>query len=412
MHNSRQTGQKVIVTQLGARNHYAAPLAFFRAGMLHTFHTDIWTGGFLGKTLRLIARNINSKELRKWAGRYCQELSDSKVKSHSFIGYKYAFYKRQARSLEHSLRIDLLAAKSFCETVAKNGLDQAEIVYCVKDAKEIFEVAEDKYKVLEQVDCPRLYWKIRSEEVSYWRGWEEDVQSSLMDEILDEIFERDRFSQVHADKIIAPSEFVLQYLISEGINPSKVEIVPYGFDFCMKERVLKRYDGRRKLRILYVGAVNLMKGIPYLLKALDVLSKKHIEVCLVGPILIKEKIISKWREKFNFIGMVPRSNVKKFYEWADIFVFPSLCEGSALVQYEALSFGLPIVTTFNSGSIVIEGEQGFVLPIRDSEAIANSITKFLESPELIIEMSQAAFHLAAKHTMEHYAKRLVEAIIN
>jgi glycosyltransferase involved in cell wall biosynthesis len=398
---------RIIVTQLGARGNYAVPITFYRADLLEQFHTDIWLRGVLRKWLQIFSSFINSNGLRKWCGRYTPELPPEKVRSHSFIGYKYVWRKRRCKTPDDRMRVDLWAAKKFGEAVVKEGFNKAKIVYCIKDAKEIFEASEGNYKILEQVDCPELYWKIRTEELEHWHGWEENLQLS----ILEELIERDKYSQEKADKIIAPSEFVFEYLVSQGVTSKKIAIVPYGFNSQDRNYSLKRFTGERKLRVLYVGAVNLMKGIPYLLKGIDLLNDKDIEVRLVGPIFINECVLKKWEERYKFIGQVPRSEVYSHYEWADIFVFPTLCEGSAGVIYEALSYGLPTITTPHSGSVITDGKEGFIIPIRDEEAIALSIRKFIDSPRLLEEMSQAALELSKKHTLEEYGKRLINAVI-
>jgi glycosyltransferase involved in cell wall biosynthesis len=66
------------------------------------------------------------------------------------------------------------------------------------------------------------------------------------------------------------------------------------------------------------------------------------------------------------------------YAWADVFLLPSICEGSAMVTYEALSWGLPVITTHNAGSIVRDTVDGWLVPIRDSEAIAKKLLIIFE----------------------------------
>lgn len=74
-----------------------------------------------------------------------------------------------------------------------------------------------------------------------------------------------------------------------------------------------------------------------------------------------------------FLGRVPRAEMKDLYNWADVFVLPSICEGSAMVTYEALLAGIPTITTDNSGSIVRDGIDGAIVPIREIDAIANQL---------------------------------------
>ena len=100
------------------------------------------------------------------------------------------------------------------------------------------------------------------------------------------------------------------------------------------------------------------------------------------------------------------------YRWADIFLLPSICEGSATASYEALASGLPIIVTPNTGSIIEAGEQGFIVPIRSAAAIVERIETLLRQPELRQIMSSKARTLARQNTLEAYAARLISALEN
>ncbi|MDQ7028789.1 MAG: glycosyltransferase family 4 protein, partial [Ardenticatenia bacterium] len=95
---------------------------------------------------------------------------------------------------------------------------------------------------------------------------------------------------------------------------------------------------------------------------------------------------------------------------ADVFVFPSLQEGSALVTYEALACGLPVVTTPNAGSVVRDGIEGFLVPIRDVEALAARLEHLRADEGLHLEMGQAARRRAKAFTWEHYGDRLADTV--
>jgi len=116
------------------------------------------------------------------------------------------------------------------------------------------------------------------------------------------------------------------------------------------------------------------------------------------------------KERLEIIGPVPRSAVAEHYRWADVFVFPSLCEGSATVCYEALAWGLPVITTPNSGSVVVEGTDGFIVPIRDPHAIAEKLEILAQRPALLQALSEGARRRAADYSIQRYRDRLVRAL--
>jgi glycosyltransferase involved in cell wall biosynthesis len=98
------------------------------------------------------------------------------------------------------------------------------------------------------------------------------------------------------------------------------------------------------------------------------------------------------------------------YGWADVFVLPSLCEGSATVCYEALASGLPVITTPNAGSVVRDGIDGFIVPIRDAEAIAARLEMLISDPRILDQMSGNAALRAAEFTVKKYGERLLSTV--
>jgi len=112
----------------------------------------------------------------------------------------------------------------------------------------------------------------------------------------------------------------------------------------------------------------------------------------------------------SYMGQVPRSLVQDEFLSADLFVFPTLAEGFALVHLEALACGVPIITTPNCGSVVRDGVEGFIVPIRDPQAIADRVQQLLQDRALRNRMSAAAKVRAAEFVWERYSERLVEAI--
>jgi len=108
----------------------------------------------------------------------------------------------------------------------------------------------------------------------------------------------------------------------------------------------------------------------------------------------------------NFVGFVPRTEVKEEFRKADIFILPSLFEGSAEVTYEALSTGLPVITTPAAGSVVRDGIEGFIIPERDSQTLAERIRQLVEDRALRNRMAAAAKERARDFTWKQYGERL------
>jgi glycosyltransferase involved in cell wall biosynthesis len=128
---------------------------------------------------------------------------------------------------------------------------------------------------------------------------------------------------------------------------------------------------------------------------------------------VSDEARSRLEEHVELTGQVPRSEVEKHYEWADVFLLPSICEGSATVVYEAMAKALPVICTPNTGSIVRDEEDGFVVPIRNSEIIAERVAELRENSELYESMSgQALSRYRAEGSLDAYRKRLIRSVRN
>ena len=117
--------------------------------------------------------------------------------------------------------------------------------------------------------------------------------------------------------------------------------------------------------MLSVGQAGLRKGVGYAYEVARMLGNRA-EFRWVGPIMLNEDARRRVREHVDLPGALPRIEILGQFEWADVFFLPSICEGSATVIYEAMMMGLPVVTTPNAGSIVTDGLNGFIVPVRDT----------------------------------------------
>lgn len=211
-----------------------------------------------------------------------------------------------------------------------------------------------------------------------------------------------------ADMIVCGSEFVRQSVITAGGPGSRCVVIPYGIDqpTANGPRLL---DRTRRLRVLTVGAVGLRKGSPYVLAAARVLGGL-CEFRVAGPLQASAKAIAELRDTVDLLGAVPRVQIAKHYAWADVFLLPSICEGSATVVYEALGHGLPVVTTPNAGSVVTHGQNGFIVPIRDVGAIVQALRYLMADEQRYSAMSASALAAAKTYSFERYAAKLVETL--
>ncbi len=403
---------QVIVAQLGARMHYAVPVLLHRAGMLEHFYTDFYAGKgsagyWLGKAAALLPEGWRPAALQRAMGRREDGLPPEKITAFNQFGFAYARAQKRARNATEREKVFLTYGQRFCELVEKSHSKPGDLVYAFGSAAlRLFHWADqsNRGKILEQVSTPasidfRLVW----EEHQLWPGWEEPREISVGQPRS----ELEAQEWQAADAIVCGSDFVAQGLAAMGVPLEKIRVVPYGVEPSHFAATRVPYDGRRPLRVLFVGGVSLRKGPQYLVQALEELHSLQVVARLVGPVGIREPYRRRWPTRVELTGQVSRTEVRRHYEWADVFVFPSICEGSATVTYEALAAGLPVITTANAGSVVRDGVDGFIVPIRDAAAIAGKIQRLAADPELLKKMSCAAGDRAQEFSWEKYAERLV-----
>jgi glycosyltransferase involved in cell wall biosynthesis len=206
-----------------------------------------------------------------------------------------------------------------------------------------------------------------------------------------------------ADFVLAPSAYVQSTLMTNGVAPSRIVPMPFGVDVDRFRPVGAR--PARPFRALFIGQVSQRKGIRYLLDAFDQLQLPDAELVLVGG--VKNRRVLEMRPgSLTLIPHVSHGEVHSLFQQADVFVYPSLHEGSALAIYEALASGLPVITTFNSGSVVRDGIDGYIVPVRDTEAIKEKLLLLYSRPELRRVMGKNARERAEEFTWDAYQRRM------
>lgn len=171
------------------------------------------------------------------------------------------------------------------------------------------------------------------------------------------------------------------------------------------------------VRLLYVGYLKHMKGLEFLIDALARLRTRgvHAQLHLVGSgpqeaSLRADAAARNLDEFVVFHGYVPMGpELNRHYDEADIFVFPSLSEGSPRVVLEALAHSLPVVST-RVGSVpdlIDDGASGLIVPLRDADAIAAAVERLVRDPALRERCGREGFQTASSHTVERFLAPLV-----
>lgn len=194
-----------------------------------------------------------------------------------------------------------------------------------------------------------------------------------------------------ADYIMYPSEFVKQSFLQYGFPEEKMVKVSYGFNELPQRSLVKKEAGT--FTILYVGSISVRKGLRYLVKAFEKLEHPGKKLVLVGP---TQEITGledlKLTNNIILTGSLKGEALEQAYKSADVFCLPSIEDGFGLVIGEALSYGVPVIATTNTGAfeIITNGVNGYIVPIRDTEAILDKLEALAGNTELLNHMSIAA----------------------
>ena len=229
------------------------------------------------------------------------------------------------------------------------------------------------------------------------------------------IVEKELAEYETADFISVPSRFVKKTFIDQGVDAAKLIQVPYGVSL---DSFSPPEEGSREresvFRFIHVGAVNLRKGCHYLIQAFQKLNLPNAELLFVGEIAPEMK---PFRERYSspsivFQGAVPQSELVNFYAKSHAFCLASIEEGLAMVTAQAMACGLPIIATTNTGAadLVVDGTDGFIVPVRDVDALAEKMLRLCENREASEAMGTSALErVRSNFRWADYGDRILKA---
>jgi len=394
---------------MGARRGYAVPAILERAGMLERCYTDVCADVGLGKYL-CAGRGLPlvGNKLQQLATRRLP--SEIRHKTRTFTGPMLRHGVRllfNGRTPGGRFREQLRWSCDLGSAMARAGFGVATHLFSMlgEGGPLLAEARRRGLKVVSEVYILLSTERILAEERKLFPGWEPEQPDY---NAIRREFPDSNALLAQTDFAICPSEAVREDLAQHfGIPRDRSVVVPYG----MNPKLLELRPKPRRGRVLFVGTADLRKGIHYLAMAAEILAVRGIrcEFRAVGNVAprIAERAECKY---VAFLGRVPRDRIAEEYQQADVFVLPSLAEGSAEVTYEALAAGVPVITTRASGSVMRDGIEGRIIPERDAGALAKAIQEVIENRPLREQMAAAARQRARDYTWDRYGQRLVAAL--
>ncbi|NJD62763.1 MAG: glycosyltransferase family 4 protein [Deltaproteobacteria bacterium] len=258
---------------------------------------------------------------------------------------------------------------------------------------------------------PRTAWRLLTEEYERWgvpfprdggSRWLRNIDWRYRDEVI-----APREFDL-ADRIVVQSEFGVRSFLEQGVPSDKLVLLPRAVE--PGEYSLRPPSAKGLFRVLFVGTVCLRKGFLDLLHAWAGLDLPDGELRGVGE--IHEEIVPflepyRDRSSIRFLGH-RKEGVARLYSDSSVFVLPSITEGSAKSTYEAMAAGLPVITTLNAGSVVRDQTDGFIVPIRDPDAIREKLLYLYRNRKTAGEMGESGRARVASFSWETFENRVIE----
>lgn len=226
---------------------------------------------------------------------------------------------------------------------------------------------------------------------------------------------RYRLEFEEADIILAPSNFVVESIKYTIGNDKKIKLLPYGVDKKIFNLVTSKEVVKEKLVLIYVGSVSWRKGLHILFEAL----KKFegiIELKVVGTFNKRDNLYKVYKNQKNitFLGYKTQNEVAMLLASSDLFILPSLSEGMALVGIEALSSGVPLICTKNSGvnDLIIDWVNGICIEAGSVRDLSDILDLVVKNPDSVIEMRKYLEKWGHSYTWDNYGNSLNKIIEN
>ena len=393
---------QVVVAHKGAREHFLAARALHRHGRLAALVTD-WYSPLPPSWARRL--NFLGPGLARALGACAADLPRDRIFALNAFGLRSRWALRRAEKAGRLLEAIGLNDREFAERAARLPLPPHNVFLGYSYASlEMLqaEKAAGRLTLVDQIDPGRTEWDIVREEAERWPDYSDPAGDPPAG-----YYERAQAEWREADVTLVNSEWTRQAIVKQGADPARLEVLPLAYD---SEGCPSPAKKEQALTVLWLGSVILRKGIAYLVEAARRLVNEPVRFLVAGPLGIREEAVRRAPPNIQWRGPVPRSEARNVYRSADVFVLPTLSDGFAITQVEALAHGLPVIATPNCGAVLEDGRTGLLVPPRDPESLAAAVRRFVRDPGLAASMRPACLEAAGRFSVDAYARRLSDVI--
>lgn len=392
---------KAVVAFAGARDHYQLPLALAEANLLESFVTDMYWSADKPLWIKTLGKVVPASAIKqRFRAGIPSDLVSVPPKAFGAAAGMMAFPKlqwnapkdaslgRRARQIAARTDAAIFCYSYYAFEAFRNGKGNSSYRFLFQVHPHPQSIRELLREELELT--PQGRFSLLAEHELSWP---------------DRYFERLSQEPQLANGWVVASSYTAKTLSDNGIPREQIHIVPYGVDTSAFSKRTSHPQSDEPFRVVFIGSLIQRKGLSYLLDAVRLLQSRNVKVYLCGRGVVDHDLINHYGDLDVEVKIgLPREELVKLIHTCDVFVLPSLIEGFAHVIVEAMACGLPIITTQNTcgPDIITEGEEGFIVPIRDARAIAAKLEWGIENRAALAHMGDKAAARAALFTWERF----------
>lgn len=377
----------------GIRMGLHTAIALEKLSLLRSAHVDACLQP--GRTARFLERVAGPRV----ANRIVRDIPPARIHSHPQLFAAARVWRRLHLSGQDTAAVDRALFQMY-SWIARQCISEA-VIGPPGASLELFQGRA--YRITEQFAAPAPFERaVVAQELARFPGWSPDsvIRPTLRNQRVEAEW------QV-ADLIWVPSHHLIDISRDFGADPRKFRVVPYPIDGLTLGAPARNAERRRgRLRVVFAGTLMLQKGVQYIYEALLRRPRLPVQMDFFGPVNLTPLGVRRLAEVGTVHGPVPRSQLLREFRGADVLLFPSLSEGSALVTLEATALGLPVVATKEAGAPA----SAMVIPSRSPEAIIDAIEALADDPAQLERLAMAGLAEAAQRTPASYAGSIIDSL--
>jgi glycosyltransferase involved in cell wall biosynthesis len=409
---------KIIVAHPAQQHSYKTAAALKKNNHLFKYITTVYNKD---KSLtRLILKFLKGNILERASNRRTDNLSDTDVKQFcEFESLILLILQRVDKKKHFYNRLNKYIVKKFNKKLVKfsikNNIDIL-ILYDKYASSAFEELNKKKSSTIKVLDCSApnfsymndiFYNYIVSKNINN-KKYVDEFLSNKFNEIKNDSIKELEFS----DNFLSASTFTTKSLLASNINKNKIYLCSYGVDVQKINKSTRTLGSDNELKCLFVGRVTYKKGVLELFKAIEKLNTNKFHFTFVGSYDLEDEYIYRYKNICDFKGHVPKKEMSEIYSNADILIFPSLADGFGLSVIEALSYGLPVVCSTNSGAsdIIKDGVNGFLIDPLNYNDITDKLSWLENNRSFLNNFSKNAILSAKENSVNKYEKSILSMV--